>query len=394
MVVNCKYICTEEGEQAMKNIMKRWDFGLFTLILLMALFGLMMVYSSSFPFAILQHGEDNYFFNRQLMWIVVGFVIFFVVSFIPYQLLGKFIAPLILLLIVLLGLVLVPGIGVERNYSTRWLGFGPFVFQPSEIAKLIMLIYFAKAYSNKRNYIGEFSRGFLPPLLILVFVFFFIILQPDLGTGISIIIACGGILLLSGAKWQHLAVLGGLAVSGVAMLAFSADYRMDRMTSFVDPFADPLGQGLQLVNSYIAIGTGGFTGEGLGNSIQKMGYLPEAHTDFIMAIILEELGIIGLIIVMGMFVTFLLKGFDIFKKTPNYFGKFLAFGITIQICFQAILNLGSVSGLLPITGITLPLISYGGSSMVITLAGIGMLMNISMQNNKAEQQNSEGKHSA
>ncbi|MBP1971540.1 cell division protein FtsW [Virgibacillus natechei] len=378
----------------MKNIMKRWDFGLFTLILLMALFGLMMVYSSSFPYAILQHGEDNYFFNRQLIWIVVGFVIFFVVSFIPYQLLGKFIAPLILLLIVLLGLVLVPGIGVERNYSTRWLGVGPFVFQPSEIAKLIMLIYFAKAYSNKRNYIGEFSRGFLPPLLILAFVFFLIIMQPDLGTGISIIIACGGVLLLSGAKWQHLGVLGGLAVSGVAMLAFSADYRMDRMTSFVDPFADPLGQGLQLVNSYIAIGTGGFTGEGLGNSIQKMGYLPEAHTDFIMAIILEELGIIGLIIVMGMFVTFLLKGFDIFKKTPNYFGKFLAFGITIQICFQAILNLGSVSGLLPITGITLPLISYGGSSMVITLAGIGMLMNISMQNNKAEQQNSEEKNSA
>ncbi|MEC5422989.1 putative lipid II flippase FtsW [Virgibacillus sp. C22-A2] len=363
----------------MKNKIASIDFSLFITVFMMILIGLMMVYSASYTYAILEYGNATHFFDRQLMWIVLGLIMFFIVSFIPYQLYGKLIAPMVILMLVLLTLVLIPGVGVERNYSTRWLGFGPILFQPSEIAKIIMILYFAKAYMNKRDYIEDFRKGLLPPLILLVVVFALIVLQPDLGTGISLLVACGSILLISAARWHHLFALGAVALMSVILLATSADYRSDRLTSFMDPFADPLGLGFQMVNSYVAIGTGGITGAGIGNSIQKLGFLPEAHTDFIMAIIIEELGILGLSAIVILYMLLLFKGFEIFKYAPDYFGKFIAFGVTIQICFQAVLNLGAVSGLLPITGITLPLISYGGSSMLITLIGLGILMNISMQ---------------
>lgn len=309
----------------------------------------------------------------------MGLILFFTVSFIPYQWYGKIIGPLVIIMIILLTLVLIPHVGVSRNYSTRWIGVGSFLFQPSEIAKIIMILYFAKVYTNKRDYIENFSRGLLPPIILLIFVFTLILKQPDLGTGMILVVACGSIILISGAKWKHLLGLGSIAFVTLIVLATSADYRVKRLTSFMNPFADPQGQGFQIVNSFVAIGTGGLTGMGLGNSIQKLGYLPEAHTDFIMAIIVEELGIIGLAAIIILYLLLLFKGFSIFKEAPDFFGKFIAMGITIQICIQAVLNLGAVSGLLPVTGIPLPLISYGGSSMLITLGGLGILMNISMQ---------------
>ncbi|MFC2947303.1 putative lipid II flippase FtsW [Virgibacillus sediminis] len=370
----------------MRRMMRNVDTGLLMLILLMVAFGLMMVYSASFVFAALEYGNASHFFSRQMIWAVLGLLLFTVVSFIPYQMYGRYIAFFVGLTIFLLVLVLVPGVGLERNYSTRWLGIGPLVFQPSEIAKVVMILYFARAYSKKREYIEDFKNGLLPPLIMLGAVFFLILAQPDLGTGISITIACGAILLVSGAKITHLGGLGLVAGSGIAYLGFSAEYRLERITSFMDPFADPQGNGFQLVNSYLAIGTSGFSGEGLGNSIQKLGYLPEAHTDFIMSIVLEELGVLGLVLVMGMYLIFLLKGFRIFKHAPSHFGRLLAFGLVVQITFQAILDMGAISGMLPITGITLPLISYGGTSMVITLISLGILMNISIQSNQFHQQ--------
>ncbi|MFC3041547.1 putative lipid II flippase FtsW [Virgibacillus xinjiangensis] len=366
----------------MRRMLRNVDTGLLMLILSMLAFGVMMVYSASFVFAALEYGDASHFFSKQLIWTVLGLLLFTIVSFIPYQLYGKFIALFVGITILLLFLVLVPGIGVERNYSTRWLGIGPLVFQPSEIAKVVMVLYFARVYSKKQDYIEDFRNGFLPPLIMLAFIFFLILAQPDLGTGISIVIACGGILLVSGAKFIHLGGLALVAGSGMSYLAFSADYRLERITSFMNPFADPDGNGFQLVNSYLAIGTSGFSGEGLGNSIQKLGYLPEAHTDFILSIILEELGVFGLLLVIGMYLLFLLKGFQIFKQAPSHFGRLLAFGLVVQITFQAILNMGAISGMMPITGITLPLISYGGSSMVITLISLGVLMNISLQSNQ------------
>src|SRR5699024_1591028 len=196
----------------------------------------------------------------------------------------------------------------------------------------------------KRDKIHSFRQGLMPPLIMLAIVFILITQQPDLGTALSLIVACGAILLISGARWYHLTALVTIAVSGILILAFTVDYRMDRIISFTNPFADPAGEGFQLINSYIAISSGGLTGLGLGNSVQKLGYLPEAHTDFIMAIIVEELGIIGVVAVISFYVLLLLKGFSIFKRTPDYFGKYLAFGLIVLVSFQAVLNLASVSG--------------------------------------------------
>lgn len=365
----------------MKTLRKLWDFDLFILLLLISMFGLMMVYSSSFTFAILEYGDATYFLKKQLMWIIFGFTIFAVVSFIPYKLYGKYIAILVFIVILLLALVLVPGIGVERNFARRWLSIGPMLFQPSEIAKLVMIIYFAKVYTNKQDKIHDFRRGLMPPLIMLVIIFFLIAKQPDLGTALSLTVACGAILLISGARWLHLTGLMTIGLAGIVSIAFSADYRVERITSFMDPFADPAGDGFQLINSYIAIADGGWMGVGLGNSVQKLGYLPEAHTDFIMAIIVEELGLFGVVAVISFYLLLLLKGFSIFKKAPNYFGKLLSFGITILVTFQAVLNLASVSGLMPITGITLPFISYGGTSILVMFVSMGILMNISMHAN-------------
>ena len=376
------YIQTREKDGVdMKKLRSIWDFDLIILLVLISLFGLMMVYSSSFTFSILEYGNATHFFNKQLTWILVGFVLFMIASFFPYKLYGKYVAYMVFISIILLLLVLIPGVGVERNFATRWLKLGPLLFQPSEIAKLVMIVYFAKVYTNKRDKIHDFRHGLMPPLIMLGIVFILITQQPDLGTALSLIVACGAILLISGARWYHLTGLLTIAMSGVLILALTVDYRMDRIISFTNPFADPAGEGFQLINSYIAISSGGFTGVGLGNSVQKLGYLPEAHTDFIMAIIVEELGVFGVIAVMGFYVLLLLKGFSIFKKTPDYFAKLLTFGLIILISFQAVLNLASVSGMMPITGIPLPFISYGGTSILVMFISMGILNNISMHAN-------------
>lgn len=371
----------------MKKLRNIWDFDLLILLVLISLFGLMMVYSSSFTFSILEYGDSTHFFKKQLTWVLLGFVLFIIASFFPYKLYGKYVAYMVFITIILLILVLIPGIGIERNFATRWLKIGPLLFQPSEIAKLVMIVYFAKVYTNKRDKIHSFRQGLMPPLIMLAIVFILITQQPDLGTALSLIVACGAILLISGARWYHLTGLLTIAVSGILILAFTVDYRMDRIISFTNPFADPAGEGFQLINSYIAISSGGLTGLGLGNSVQKLGYLPEAHTDFIMAIIVEELGIIGVVAVISFYVLLLLKGFSIFKRTPDYFGKYLAFGLIVLVSFQAVLNLASVSGMIPITGITLPFISYGGTSILVMFIAMGILNNISMHAKNYELKN-------
>src|SRR5699024_6968334 len=279
-------------------------------------------------------------------------------------------------------LILIPGVGLERNHSTRWLGVGPFIFQPSELVKIVMMIFFAKVYTNKQHYIRDFKKGLLPPLVILAMMIGLILLQPDLGTSISIMLGCAGILLVEGARLLHIGILGLIGSAGVTFLAITESYRMERLVSYMNPFADAEDEGFQLVNSYLAIGDGGLLGHGLGNSVQKLGYLPEAHTDFIMAIISEELGVFGVFFVVGLFTWLVFKGYSIYKHATDRMGRLLAFGITTQIATQAMLNLGAVSGLLPITGIPLPLVSYGGTSIVMTMISLAILMNISRQTNE------------
>ncbi|MUK90382.1 putative lipid II flippase FtsW [Ornithinibacillus sp. L9] len=360
--------------------LKHIDYPFTIFILLFALFGLVMIYSASFPMSSLFYGDATYFFMKQVQWFVIGFIFLVITAIVPYEVIGKLSALLVIASVVLLILVLVPGVGVERNNSQRWIQLSTFVFQPTEAVKLFMIIYFAYIYAKKQSYIDQFKKGVLPPLIVLAIVFLLVLQQPDLGTATMILLSCGIIVACSGVRFRHLILLASIAVAGFSYFAYSSPYRLERLTSFRQAFNDPLGDGYQLVNSYIAIGSGGIWGNGLGNSVQKLGYLPEAHTDFIMAVILEEIGVVGLAIIMFSYLYIMFRGVRIAKQAPTMFAKLLAVGLTFQLIIQAVINLGAVSGLLPITGITLPFISYGGSSLVFTMITAGLLINISATN--------------
>lgn len=366
----------------LKRHIKHIDYWLVGAIMALSIFGLVMVYSASYPMALLQYGNDKHFLNRQWISLFIGLFMFALAAIFPYKKLQKLTPALILGSILLLLLVLVPGLGVERNYSQRWLSIGSFMFQPSEAVKLTMIIYFAHVYAKKQNYIDDFKNGVLPPLVILGIVFFLILSQPDLGTATSILLACGCILFCSGVKFSHLFGLASIALAGISYFALSASYRLQRVLSFQNPFEDASGSGYQLINSYEAIAYGGLQGNGLGGSIQKLGFLPEAHTDFIMSIILEELGLYGLLFMVGGYMFIMYKGVRISLRARDPFLKLLAIGLTFQIVIQVLFNLGAVSGLLPITGITLPYISYGGSSLIFMLISSGLLVNLSAVVNK------------
>lgn len=358
---------------------KRMDYLLILTIFILSLFGLLMVYSASFPIGQMYYDHAGYFFLKQLQWLFIGLVFFILAALIKPKLYAQWSPYLILLSLILLIAVLVPGVGVERNYSQRWIALGGFLFQPSEVVKIVMVIYFAAIYAKRQAYLDHFSRGVLPPLVILIIVFFLILLQPDLGAAGITLAACGIIVTCSGVKKRHLLLLGSTAFLGVAYFAISSSYRLDRLTSFRQPFDDFSGNGYQLANSLLAIRNGGLTGNGIGNGVQKLGFLPEAHTDFIMAVTLEELGVGGLLLVLVCYMVIMFRGIQIAKQLTHSFFKLLAIGITFLIIMQATINLGAVSGLLPITGVTLPFISYGGSSMVIMMICAGILVNLSAE---------------
>ncbi|SEO51555.1 cell division protein FtsW [Amphibacillus marinus] len=358
----------------MKDRLKRFDYSLIITVLAMCIFGLVMVYSTSYTRGTLLHENGSYYFNRQLIFFIMGLVLCTVMAFFSLKSLGKLSPFLVLLSIILLGLVLVPQIGIVRNSARRWIEIGPIAFQPSEIVKTFMIIYFAHIYAKKQAYLDHFAKGVLPPLFILGIIFIMILGQPDLGTAVHILIICGFIVVFSGVRFVHIFMLGLIAVSGIGFFAISQPYRLQRLTSFMD--FDP-SESYQLVNSYVSIATSGLFGNGLGNSVQKLGYLPEAQTDFIMAVVVEELGIFGVLFIIGGYLFILYRGVQISKQVDAVYLKLLALGVTVQIIIQAVINLGAISGMLPITGIPLPFISYGGTSLVFTLLSVGILINVS-----------------
>lgn len=360
---------------------KHYDWILIGVTFFLGIFGLMMVYSASFPLGIDIADNPAYFFTRQVIWFIIGAGVFFTALHFPYTYYQK-LTPFIVGTCILLLLAVIV-VGTEVNGARRWLSFGPFQLQPSEFVKIAVIIYLANVYSKKQHYITHFVRGVLPPLIVVVFMFGLIMMQPDLGTGLMVLLIGGMIIFLAGAKWSHLvslAVLGG----GVAVfLAMQAPYRIQRLVAFRDPFEwEAEGSGHQLIQSYIAIANGGVTGNGLGQSVQKMHYLPEPHTDFIFAVIAEELGILGLLFIVGCFAVIALRGFAIGRSSRDAFGKLLAFGIVFFLLTQALFNLAAATGLMPITGITLPLVSYGGSSLLVCMLCLGILTNISKTTKK------------
>lgn len=275
-------------------------------------------------------------------------------------------------------MVLIPGIGSVRNGSRSWFGIGSFGIQPSEFAKLGLIIFTSKYLSN--NKIKNIKTSVLPILAVVLLIFGLIMLQPDFGTGVILVITIIALLFISGVNMNFFIKLGVLGLIGIVILVIIAPYRLERITSFLNPWNDPLGSGFQIIQSLYAIGPGGLLGMGLGNSIQKHFYLPEPQTDFIFSIISEELGFAGVLIVALLFITIIYRGIHISLKQEDKFSKYLAFGISFSFAFQTLLNLMVVVGLIPVTGVTLLFLSYGGSSLLVSMTSIGILLNISKHN--------------
>lgn len=339
--------------------------------------GLIMVYSASAIWAAHKFDDSFFFAKRQLLFAGVGVIAMFFIMNIDYWTWRTWAKVGIIICFVLLVAVLIPGIGMERNGSRSWIGVGAFSIQPSEFTKLAMIAFLAKFLSDKQKYITTIKRGLLPSLGIVFFAFGMIMLQPDLGTGTVMVGTCIVMIFVAGARISHFIWLGLIAVAGFVVLVLSAPYRIKRITSFLDPWEDPLGSGFQIIQSLLAIGPGGLFGLGLGQSRQKFFYLPEPQTDFIFAILSEELGFIGGSFVILLFALLLWRGIRIALGAPDLFGSFLAVGIISMVAIQVMINIGVVTGLIPVTGITLPFLSYGGSSLTLMLMAVGVLLNIS-----------------
>jgi len=353
------------------------DFILIIVTLTLLAVGLTMVYSASAIWAEYKFNDSFFFAKRQMLFAAVGIVALFFIMNIDYWTWRSWAKVMIIVCFVLLVIVLIPGIGNMRNGSRSWIGVGAFSIQPSEFMKLAMIAFLAKYLSERQKLITSFRKGLLPALGIVFLAFGLIMLQPDLGTGTVMVGTSIVMIFISGARISHFVGLGLLGLLGFAGLVLSAPYRMKRITSFLDPWEDPLGSGFQIIQSLYAIGPGGLLGLGLGQSRQKFFYLPEPQTDFIFAILSEELGFIGGSFVILLFALLLWRGIRIALGAPDLFGSLLAVGIVAMIAIQVMINIGVVIGLMPVTGITLPFLSYGGSSLTLMLLAIGVLLNIS-----------------
>ena len=349
---------------------------------MLAIFGVVMIYSSSSIWAEYKFGDAFKYVKMQGLFTIVGIVLMIIVSKIDYIEYFKRTNLILGVCLLLLVLVLIPGVGSVRNGSQSWFGIGSFGVQPSEFAKLGLIIFASRYLASNDRDLKSIKKGVLPLLGVLFLIFGLIMLQPDFGTGMIIVVSILAMMFVAGVNMKFFFVLGGIGVFGIIALILVAPYRMDRITSFLDPWKDPLGTGFQIIQSLYAIGPGGLLGQGFLNSRQKQFYLPEPQTDFIFSIISEEFGFMGVIIVAGLFLVILYRGIKIALHARDDFSKYLAFGMVFQIMVQAVMNLMVVIGLIPVTGVTLPFLSYGGSSLLISMISVGILLNISRYQSK------------
>lgn len=340
--------------------------------------GIVMVYSASAVLSYQEHQGDWFFYTkRQLLFAILGVIAMFFTMNVDYWVWKKWAKLGLVICFVLLLVVLIPGVGLVRNGAQSWIGVGAFSIQPAEFMKLAMIAFLAKMLSENQKQLPLFFKGLLPPLGILGLAFGLIMLQPDLGTGAVLVGTSMVIIYAAGARLLHLFGLAMIGVVGFIGMVLAAPYRIKRITAFLDPWSDPLGSGFQLIQSLYAIGPGGLMGLGLGMSRQKYAYLPEPQTDFIFSILAEELGFIGGATVLVLFMILFWRGMRAAITAPDLFGSLLATGIISMIAVQVIINIGVVTGMFPVTGITLPFISYGGSSLTLMLTAVGVLLNVS-----------------
>jgi len=366
---------TTAGERPRKRASA--DGSLLAVALVLALIGLVMVFSASAVVAGNRFQDSIYFLKRHLAWLAFGFLLLQLASRMDYMVWKRLALPALGLTAVLLVLVLIPSIGVMAKGARRWIRMGPISVQPAEMLKLAVILYLAAYLAKRGDRLTEFTAGFLPPLIVVGLLAGLVLLEPDLGTVVVIGLVTYALLFLAGARLSHLFSLVPVALAGGALMVWRSPYRVQRLMTFFDPGKDPTGAGFQVNQSFLAFGSGGAFGVGLGEGQQKLFFLPEAHTDFVLALVGEELGLVGTVSIMALFVLLVLKGFQIAGRARDPFGRHLAFGITLLIGFQALINAGVATGLLPTKGLTLPLVSYGGSSLVVSLLAIGILLSIS-----------------
>ncbi len=342
--------------------------------------GLIMIYSSSSIFAAQKFHDSAYFLKKQLLFGVCGIICMFLMMRIPYPFLKKLAYPFWLLNIGLLTVVLIPGIGTKVGGAVRWFRLGPLSFQPAELAKLAVIVVLSYSLSKKEHGgIKHFSIGILPHLIFVVPVFLLIVAQPDFGTAMMLITLLFIMLFVAGTPKKFLSALAGIASASAALLILCRGYRVERLSSFLNPWENATGTGFQIVQSFLAFGAGGFFGTGLGKGTQKLFYLPEPHTDFILSVIGEELGFLGVLLVIAIFLIFVICGIKISIHAHDLFGTYLALGIVFLTGLQTVMNMAVVMGLLPTKGTPLPFVSYGGTSLLINMMGVGILLSISSQ---------------
>lgn len=356
--------------------LKQLRINLAAITLILISVGIVMIYSASAIYAFETMGDSAYFLKRHLFYVLIGLACSLGVMSVDYRYFKKAAKPLVLISFGLLLLLLVPGIARQVGGARRWFRIFSFSFQPSEFAKFAMIVYAAEFLSRKKTEITSFVRGFLPVLIVLGTMSLLIIVQPDLGTVIAMVSICFIMFFIGGVRLSHIISFVLLSLPVLYYLVFSVPYRRRRILAFIDPWADPTGTGFQIIQSLVALGSGGICGVGLGQGKQKLLYLPAAYTDFIFSIIGEELGFIGTASIVILFGLFLVQATKICLKAGDSFGQFLSFGLISCLVIEAIVNMGVVTSLLPTKGLPFPFISYGGTSLVFNMIYVGLILNV------------------
>lgn len=339
--------------------------------------GMLAVYSSSFAVGYHEFGDTNYYVARQAVFALVGVAAMVFFMRMDYRTLRTLSVPMLGLALLGLIAVLIPGIGNARNGAQRWIEFGPVSIQPSEFAKLAVIIYISAWLASRGSQISRFTIGFVPFVLIIGIIGGLIVAEPDMGTTIIIVLAASTLFFVAGAPLTHLGLLLGVGASISYLVINQRDYQIDRLVTFVDPSADPQGAGFHIIQLLIALGSGGPLGLGWSESRQKFFYVPGAHTDGVFAILGEELGFVGLMVILSLFGFFIFRALRVAMKTPDRFGMLLGIGIVSWIAYQALINIGGITRTIPLTGVPLPFLSYGGSALITTMAAVGILLSIS-----------------
>lgn len=361
-----------------RNIMSETGYDkhiLFPVLLLVGI-GIVMVYSASSAVALKKFGSDFFFFRKQALFAVAGISLLVLCRHIPYKFYWHLTYPLLIGSMLLLVVIHIPGVGYKAGGATRWISFAGYTFQPAELARIALIFFLAYSLSKKRENVREFSIGFFPHIFVLAIFSVLLHLQPDFGTILIFGIITWIMMFIAGVPLKYLAAPLILILPLMGYLMIEAPYRLERVLTFYDPWQYAQCSGYQVIHSLMAFGSGGFLGAGIGQGYQKLFYLPESHTDFIFSVIGEELGLLGVICILALYAWVIWRGLAIARKTENVYGSLVASGITLAFALQVCINMGVALGLLPTKGLTLPFISYGGTSLLVNMAAMGVLMNI------------------